>query len=154
MDFKIPCVEQFIFSSCHLLFHFPSLCLCCSLFRTTEHNLYSEHTFLYLSLPHEISRLWGCTLDVYKTHLCVCARVWNCLRCVPCNTKCAMREAVKTNGLTAVSIDLGGTTHVTLNLLRRESSHIALSLTAMSVKSFGVQPSWWSSGKWLMTILC
>lgn len=45
-----------------------------------------------------------------------------------------MRKAVETNGLTAVSIDLGGTTHVTLYLLHRESSHIALSLTATSVK--------------------
>lgn len=45
-----------------------------------------------------------------------------------------MRKAVETNGLTAVGIDLGGTTHVTLSLLHRESSQVALSLTTMSVK--------------------
>ena len=62
-------VVQFIFSSGHLLFHFPLLSphLRCPSFQ--QHNIdYSKHTLLYLSLPHEISWLWGCILKVYKMH--------------------------------------------------------------------------------------
>lgn len=70
-----------------------------------------------------------------------------------------MRKAVETNGLTAVSIDLGGTTHVTLYLLHRVishcfifNSHVSQTHTLQTIhhqnlsefleESFGAQPTW------------
>lgn len=134
MDFKIACVVQFIFSSCHLLFHFPSLCVGVAPSSEQHNIIFIQSTPSSIFPCHMKSLGYEDVLWMFTKHTCVCARVWNCLRCVPFNTKCAMRKAVETNGLTAVSIDLGGTTHVALYLLHRESSHIALSLTAMSVK--------------------
>lgn len=52
--------------SCHLIFRFPSHRIpVAALFSATWQHLYSEHASICLSLPHETSHPWRCTLSVY-----------------------------------------------------------------------------------------
>lgn len=76
MDFKIAGVVQFIFSPWTLALSPPPSPLRPSF---QQHNTISIRgtPVLFLPLPQEISRLWGCTLDVYKTRG---PRVWECVR--------------------------------------------------------------------------